>query len=375
LELRELAELLREYAAGVTPRATLSELLRPVLADDPLDVGASDPAPWDRAPDEARLFWRLVYLIESGEADSPEFRDRVRRVVATLDSTRSAAATHELLPIVVDARRLCEIVEKHQAGIASRTSFLSVVADVAIRWMSLGVLSSGACRQSTPCTSRRYRLPPPSIVSWPGCSRMRGFAALHVRPQPSIERRYVRIALPCRWDRRVAALVAIAVVACAGGGQATRRSAVSTAAASESTEAQAIRAARTAQNRAIAALDTAAVARYWTEDVEIRRGLGALVTGREAYKQLFNPDPGAVARGEELIYQREPASIEVSAQWPLAYEAGTWVGHLGRADGPAVIGGRYGAQWVKRNGRWLIRGEVYVALTCAGPGCSSVAAP
>jgi hypothetical protein len=100
-----------------------------VLADDPIDVTASDPAPWERAHDDVRLFWRLVYLVESTEADSPEFRDTVRRVVAALDSTKSAATTHELLPILVDARRLCEIVAKHRAGIISRTSFLSVVAE------------------------------------------------------------------------------------------------------------------------------------------------------------------------------------------------------------------------------------------------------
>src|SRR6185436_14065190 len=103
--------------------------------------------------------------------------------------------------------------------------------------------------------------------------------------------------------------------------------------------------------------DTAAVAGFWTDDVEIRRGLGVLVLGRDAYKALFNPDSGAVARGEELIYQREPTSVIVSTPWPLAYEEGSWVGHQGRADGPAQIGGRYAAQWVKRNGRWLIRGE------------------
>jgi len=140
-------------------------------------------------------------------------------------------------------------------------------------------------------------------------------------------------------------------------------------------EADAVRSARAAQNRAIAALDTAAVARFWTEDVEIRRGLGALVLGREEYKRLFNPDSGAVARGEELIYQREPASVVVSEQWPLAYEEGTWIGHRGRADGPALIGGRYAAQWVKRGEHWLIRGEVYVALTCSGAGCTSTAVP
>ena len=143
----------------------------------------------------------------------------------------------------------------------------------------------------------------------------------------------------------------------------------------EGAEARAVRSARAAQNRAIAALDTAVIASFWTDDVEIRRGLGVLVTGRNAYKRLFNPDSGAVARGEELIYQREPVTVEVSAQWPLAYEEGTWVGHLRRADGPPMIGGRYAAQWVKRDGKWLIRGEVYVALTCSGTGCSSASLP
>lgn len=143
----------------------------------------------------------------------------------------------------------------------------------------------------------------------------------------------------------------------------------------EGPEASAVRAARAAQNRAIAALDTAGVASYWTDDVEIRRGLGALVVGKEAYAKLFVPDSGAIARGEELIYQREPSSVEVSTKWPLAYESGTWAGHFGRADGPTRIGGRYTAQWVKRDGKWLIRGEVYVALTCADVGCESKAVP
>lgn len=167
----------------------------------------------------------------------------------------------------------------------------------------------------------------------------------------------------------------MACVSCNSSARTERHDTASNSIPSESAEAQAVRAARAAQNRAIVALDTASVASYWTDDVEIRRGLGALVTGREAYRRLFNPDSGAVARGEELIYQREPTSVEVSAQWPLAYEAGTWVGHLGRADGPAMISGKYGAQWVKRDGRWLIRGEVYVALTCAEKGCESKAVP
>ena len=166
-------------------------------------------------------------------------------------------------------------------------------------------------------------------------------------------------------------VVLIALTACGDA----RSSARLQSAAAEGAEARAVRAARAAQNLAIAALDTAKVASFWTEDVEIRSGHGGLVVGRDAYRNLFKTDSGAIARGEELIYQREPVSVEISAQWPLAFEEGSWTGHFGRATGPVLVGGRYAAQWVKRNGRWLIRGEIYVALTCAGAECASPIVP
>jgi ketosteroid isomerase-like protein len=170
-------------------------------------------------------------------------------------------------------------------------------------------------------------------------------------------------------SRIIRGALAIGLIACGGTKPASSSS------TAEGPEATAVRPARAAQNRAIAALDTAAIASYWTDDVEIRRGLGALTVGKDAYKSLFIVDSGAIARGEELIYQREPSSVEVSAKWPLAYERGTWAGHVGRADGPVRVDGSYAAQWVKRDGKWLIRGEVYVALTCADAGCESKAVP
>lgn len=136
--------------------------------------------------------------------------------------------------------------------------------------------------------------------------------------------------------------------------------------------ARAVRAARAAQNVAIAAGDADRVAEFWTDDVEIRRGLGQLVIGRDAYRALYVI---AGNRDSAFVYQRLPVLVEVSDRWPLAYESGTWAAHVGRANGPVVIRGRYSAQWVKRGDRWLIRGEVYVALTCRGVGCASSAAP
>lgn len=142
----------------------------------------------------------------------------------------------------------------------------------------------------------------------------------------------------------------------------------STAAQSDSA---AIRAARSAQNRAIAAGDLDRVAAFWTDDVTVRRALGAPLDGKQAARQALV----APATGTRLVYQRLTKDVEVSAQWPLAFETGQWEGHQDTAAGPVVIGGRYSAQWVKRTGHWLIRSEVFVALTCRGVGCESVAVP
>ena len=161
--------------------------------------------------------------------------------------------------------------------------------------------------------------------------------------------------------RAVILLVAVALAGCCGA--PARR----TPPSAHATDEQAIRSARLAQNEAIAVSDADGVAAFWTDDVVIRRGLGPLVVGRDAYRQLFTDDP--------VIYVRLPTSIEVSNRWPLAFETGDWTGRPGSAAAPAVIGGRYSAQWVKRKGRWLIRAEVFVALTCQAVGCEYPSAP
>lgn len=140
-------------------------------------------------------------------------------------------------------------------------------------------------------------------------------------------------------------------------------------------DSAAVRAARAAQNAAIEAGDLDAVTAYWTEDITVRRALGSPVVGRAAARAAFEPATGAAAPPPRIVYRRTPHEVEVSTQWPLAFETGVWEGREGTRDGPVIIGGRYSAQWVKRDGRWLIRSEVFVALTCAGAGCSLVAVP
>lgn len=127
--LPDLVTRLRSYADGSISRSELEAWLLPIFAADPLDVTQSDPAGWDRAPDETRLFWRLAYLIETSDVDEQATRRLVGRVLQCLERTRSAATTLELLPLVGDQERLCLVVERHERGIVSRTGFLSLVAE------------------------------------------------------------------------------------------------------------------------------------------------------------------------------------------------------------------------------------------------------
>ena len=129
MTLAELVEVLRRYANGALPLTALHDHLRPLLAADPLDVAESDPSPWLKGPEDERLFWRLVYHVESTDTDTAAVREGARRIVTSLDRTGSAATTHELLPVLIDQPRFCIIARKYQAGQVSRTGFLSVIAE------------------------------------------------------------------------------------------------------------------------------------------------------------------------------------------------------------------------------------------------------
>lgn len=131
---------------------------------------------------------------------------------------------------------------------------------------------------------------------------------------------------------------------------------------SPSQAVEAVRAARIAQNAAIAGRMIDSIATFWTRDVTIVSSRGQVFRGKDAYRQAFAGD-------SVMVYVRTPGRIEAASAWPLVWEEGTWAGHLG-AHGPPVVGGRYAAQWHRVDDRWLIRSEVFVALTCSGEPCS-----
>ena len=129
MTLDDLSAQLRRFADGELDLAELRRAFEPALDADPLDVARSDARPWADAPDDARLAWRLIHLFDSAEPDDEaalrRLADRLVRSVADAGS----ATTHELLRLIADQDRFCEILRRHRRGVVSRTGFLSVVAE------------------------------------------------------------------------------------------------------------------------------------------------------------------------------------------------------------------------------------------------------
>ena len=157
---------------------------------------------------------------------------------------------------------------------------------------------------------------------------------------------------------RTSILLASLAVTIAATAACARRIASSIALA---TEEAAVRTARAEQNRAIARQDLDAIAQFWTEDVVLTAGLGHVLRGRSEYRDAFQHD-------STRLYERTPDEVQVSDQWPIAFETGHWTGRR-RTYSESTVSGRYSARWVKRDGRWLIHSEVFVALTCTGRSC------
>lgn len=123
-----------------------------------------------------------------------------------------------------------------------------------------------------------------------------------------------------------------------------------------------VRAARLDQNRALLGHDLDRAASYWMPDVVITASLGRVLRGKDAYRNAFALDT-------TMVYERVPERIDVSGNWPLAWEEGSWTGRRGRA-GPVLIKGRYAAQWQQHEGHWLIRAELFVGQGCTGEACA-----
>ncbi len=124
----------------------------------------------------------------------------------------------------------------------------------------------------------------------------------------------------------------------------------------------AVRVARAASNRAIAARDLPAYVATITPDFVITTGSGKSYSRAEfldMWGKLF-ADP------KWLGCDRKVEGIEMSSSQPTAAEHGHFVCSAKQADGTQVYTGTYLAMWRIEGGAWRTRSELFVTLTCTG---------
>jgi ketosteroid isomerase-like protein len=116
-----------------------------------------------------------------------------------------------------------------------------------------------------------------------------------------------------------------------------------------------IRKARQASNEAIARQDVDGISKFWLDDYLVIRGSGTIDFGKETnkatWRSMFKETP-------QTYFERFPSEIVISKNNPdLAWESGEWKGFNTYSKG-----GRYSAQWKKKDGEWKLQAELFVAL-------------
>jgi ketosteroid isomerase-like protein len=115
-----------------------------------------------------------------------------------------------------------------------------------------------------------------------------------------------------------------------------------------------IKSNRAASNDAITRHDVDGIAKFWLDDFVQVIGRGVYQTRKDSiiasWKALFNSNP-------QIIYTRNPEEIVISDNDTLAWERGQWIGFHSYSKG-----GNYAAMWIKRNGNWMLKAELFVSL-------------
>ncbi|GAB3996426.1 hypothetical protein GCM10028807_38930 [Spirosoma daeguense] len=124
-----------------------------------------------------------------------------------------------------------------------------------------------------------------------------------------------------------------------------------------------IRALRLQSNQAIASRNLSAFGETMLPEIEVTRGSGSHVSGRDSVLASVSVQFKDVTF---LGYTRITDRINISTSAPLAAEHGHWIGRFQRQDGIQTITGTYLAMWRKSDSCWKIRSELFVSLNCSG---------
>lgn len=127
---------------------------------------------------------------------------------------------------------------------------------------------------------------------------------------------------------------------------------------------QLIRAARAESNQAFARRDLTGASRHWLPEFTIVTSRNERNVGRDSARAALRQTFSSRAN---VVYVREPETIEVNPQWGHAAESGRWTGRWSDSYGSTRVGGVYFAKWRKVNNEWKLLAEVFVQTSCSGP--------
>jgi ketosteroid isomerase-like protein len=120
-------------------------------------------------------------------------------------------------------------------------------------------------------------------------------------------------------------------------------------------EEELIRKARQTSNEAIARQDVDGISKFWLDDYLVIRGSGLIEQGKETNKANWSR---IFKETSQTYFERIPSEIIVSKNnAELAWESGEWKGFNTYSKG-----GRYSAQWKKKDGEWKLQAELFIAL-------------
>ncbi len=128
---------------------------------------------------------------------------------------------------------------------------------------------------------------------------------------------------------------------------------------SSKVDKQAILESRKGSNRALKTHDLPAFLSFFADDLSITSGNGSVVLGKDSLEnyltRVFEED-------EDLYFVRTTQRVAINDTGDRAWEDGKWVGLRPQTAGWENIGGQYAAMWVKEEGIWKIKSELFVSL-------------
>ena len=123
---------------------------------------------------------------------------------------------------------------------------------------------------------------------------------------------------------------------------------------------QAILAARSAINDAIARRDIEAIGAYFLPTYHVVTARSMQRNGKDeslkSWADLFQRD-------ETATHDRTSVEIHINDDWGMAEEHGRWTGTLMANDGPMELLGVYAAKWHFTTDGWRLQAEIFTPLS------------